>query len=302
MTVTHYYNKVDRTTDTLGTRALAEKLRATGQCQCFGYAYIIRRDDGLYKIGMTQTLRSRMTAIRAGLVSDVDIVRVIPTLEPRILEKRLQSAVRAQCVRGEWFRLDADHLERLAAMCDEEASPLHESACIDAGLSSLSGEIMDPEDGGRWELATIAHTLLGVSQKTLYRRIERGLIKTRKNGLGRLEVWLSPEVTPATPMTMAPAVPDTLTLAIVNELRQQREADRQAIVTQAETIAALSERAARAEADAAAAERERRRADDLVDTLIALRASLSSKEREAAELKERLATAEWRWWHRFTKR
>ncbi len=57
---------------------------------------------------------------------------------------------------------------------------------------------------------------------------------------------------------------------------------------QAETIADLRERVGRAEADAAYADRERQRADEMAETLIALRASLTAKEREAADLARQL--------------
>jgi hypothetical protein len=94
-----------------------------------------------------------------------------------------------------------------------------------------------------------------------------------------------PSSTPAAP-TDAPAA----ITALVDALAAERD-ERQRL---AEALLAATERAARAEADAVYAARERQRADDLAETLIALRASLSAKEREAAELREQLARR--RWW------
>jgi small-conductance mechanosensitive channel len=98
---------------------------------------------------------------------------------------------------------------------------------------------------------------------------------------------------PASEPPSAPAAPTDAPAAItalVDALAAERD-ERQRL---AEALLAATERAARAEADAVYAARERQRADDLAETLIALRASLSAKEREAAELREQLARR--RWW------
>jgi hypothetical protein len=58
---------------------------------------------------------------------------------------------------------------------------------------ALAVELVDPEGDGQWLSATVAHTALGIGSKTLYRRIERGQIRSRKNELGRIEVWVPAE-------------------------------------------------------------------------------------------------------------
>jgi hypothetical protein len=54
----------------------------------------------------------------------------------------------------------------------------------------VEGEIVGPEGDGQWQSATTAHVALRIGSKTLYRRIERGQIPSRKNAMGRIEVWV----------------------------------------------------------------------------------------------------------------
>lgn len=95
----------------------------------------------------------------------------------------------------------------------------------------IEGEVVGPEGAGQWQSATIAHVALGIGSKTLYRRIERGQIPSRKNALGRIEVWVpSAEVEP---QQLAPSggvsVDDTkeivasLVAALTDSQRQSEE-------------------------------------------------------------------------------
>lgn len=63
----------------------------------------------------------------------------------------------------------------------------------DEDSQSVEGEIVGPEGDGQWQSATTAHIALGIGSKTLYRRIERGQVPSRKNALGRIEVWVPAE-------------------------------------------------------------------------------------------------------------
>lgn len=54
----------------------------------------------------------------------------------------------------------------------------------------LSGEIVGPEGPGNWMPVPAASALTGTPQKTLYRRIERHQVPSRRNAEGRIEVWV----------------------------------------------------------------------------------------------------------------
>src|SRR5688572_1840315 len=68
----------------------------------------------------------------------------------------------------------------------------------DSDNPPVEGELVGPEGDGSWQSATTAHVALGIGSKTLYRRIERGQIPSRKNDLGRIEVWVPAPVEHAT--------------------------------------------------------------------------------------------------------
>jgi hypothetical protein len=118
----------------------------------------------------------------------------------------------------------------------------------DDDSQALEGEIVGPEGDGRWEPATIAHTLLGIGSKTLYRRVERGQLRSRKNDLGRLEVWVPSAQAP--PQSLATtggvSVGDTreivasLVAALTESQRLSEERLERAI--RAETLLAQQER------------------------------------------------------------
>ena len=55
---------------------------------------------------------------------------------------------------------------------------------------AVEGEIVGPEGDGQWLPVPAAQVALGIPQKTLYRRVERGKIPSRKNADGRIEVWV----------------------------------------------------------------------------------------------------------------
>lgn len=101
----------------------------------------------------------------------------------------------------------------------------------DSDSHSIEGEIIGPEGDGQWQSATIAHATLGIGSKTLYRRIERGQIPSRKNALGRIEVWVPTAPPPS--QELAPpggvSVSDTteivasLVAALTDSQRQSEE-------------------------------------------------------------------------------
>jgi hypothetical protein len=117
-------------------------------------------------------------------------------------------------------------------------------AATDNDSQAVAGEVVDPEGAGAWQPAATAHVALGIGSKTLYRRIERGQIRSRRNEFGRIEVWVpadNRESTQSPPVTMAPIRPDSqsLSVAVIDELRRQHQATLEVVTRQAETIGQL---------------------------------------------------------------
>ncbi len=108
-----------------------------------------------------------------------------------------------------------------------------------------AGELVDRDGGqpGEWLPPAAAALRLGVSERTLWRMVRAGRYHKRTER-GRAEVLVPlPDDSATTPDGVLPAVtlaPDTaLTLAIVDELRRQREQDTDTIVRQAEELGRL---------------------------------------------------------------
>lgn len=61
----------------------------------------------------------------------------------------------------------------------------------------IEGEVVGPEGDGQWMAVPDASRLTGTPQKTLYRRVERNQLPSRKNESGRIEVWIAESQVPA---------------------------------------------------------------------------------------------------------
>lgn len=68
----------------------------------------------------------------------------------------------------------------------------------------IEGEIVGPEGDGQWLSVPAATRLTGTPQKTLYRRVEKHQIPSRKNAEGRIEVWIATAT--ATEQRLSPIV------------------------------------------------------------------------------------------------
>jgi len=261
--------------DSSSTMTIHADLRRRGHCRCYGYTYLIRRSDGLYKIGMTEILEARLKSISSGLVDTVTVVTVAPSKDARGLERRLHLAFRPQRARGEWFRLNEEHVEQIASMCDEEAAPEHTGWCAANGTESVSGEVVDQSfsGAGEWLTPSQAASRLGMSERTLWRRIDTGKLQKRIVS-GRAQVYVPMAGTvPATnhaeenqenAVAVPGRQPDMLALALIEEYRQQRQQD--------------------------------------ANHVSRLTARLTELERENAVLQERLSRLSWRqrllaWWN-----
>jgi hypothetical protein len=80
-----------------------------------GVYVILRARDGLVKIGMSEDLPDRVATILASCGSTGEVLHLIHTDRPRECEAFFHRVFRAAHVKGEWFRLTAEDVERLKA-------------------------------------------------------------------------------------------------------------------------------------------------------------------------------------------
>lgn len=79
-----------------------------------GVIYILKADNGLYKIGKTSNPNKRLPRLAIQLPYQITVVQTIWTDDIDDLESRLHLRFAAKRVQGEWFKLDAADLAALA--------------------------------------------------------------------------------------------------------------------------------------------------------------------------------------------
>lgn len=80
-----------------------------------GYVYVVRDPtSGLYKIGCSANLPQRIKQLNSYLpIGKLDVILLLPTPAYRTLERDLHARFGRQRVKGEWFSLADEDLERL---------------------------------------------------------------------------------------------------------------------------------------------------------------------------------------------
>lgn len=71
-----------------------------------GWVYVLRADNGTYKIGQTMQLQNRVTWLGIQLPYETEVVATIVANDPRSFEAALHRRFEDKRLRGEWFELD----------------------------------------------------------------------------------------------------------------------------------------------------------------------------------------------------
>lgn len=75
--------------------------------------------NGLYKIGQSENVNSRVDQLRTALPYEVEHILTIPSADPAVLEASLHARYAERRVRGEWFDLDVFDLDDLCALVSD---------------------------------------------------------------------------------------------------------------------------------------------------------------------------------------
>ena len=84
-----------------------------------GYVYVLKAENGLYKIGKTHNLQSRLSNIRTASPLHLEIYRVFKCVNCGYAESDLHDFYSDFREKGEWFRLGNKQLEDLEKWADE---------------------------------------------------------------------------------------------------------------------------------------------------------------------------------------
>jgi hypothetical protein len=75
------------------------------------YIITAKEFDGIYKIGITNDINSRLSSMQTGCPYNLFAFKAYETKAPATIEKMLHIFFNKKHVRGEWFRLDEKDLQ-----------------------------------------------------------------------------------------------------------------------------------------------------------------------------------------------
>lgn len=75
-----------------------------------GYVYLLKSPDDHYKIGMTTRPKDRFQALKCQYHCDLEVVRIMATLDRRRDEAFFHGLFDHHRLEGEWFSLDDEDL------------------------------------------------------------------------------------------------------------------------------------------------------------------------------------------------
>jgi len=88
-----------------------------------GYVYVAKASNNLFKIGQSKAPITRLTRLSATIPEGLQIVLLIKSATPRILERDLHQRFSAKRGNGEWFQLDSSDIAYMRSLCDAEETP-----------------------------------------------------------------------------------------------------------------------------------------------------------------------------------
>lgn len=84
-----------------------------GHAVVASYVYIITADqfDGIYKIGVTDNIKRRISDMQTGCPYKLYAERVFPVDQPLFVERMLHAFFYKKRMAGEWFRLSGEDIQ-----------------------------------------------------------------------------------------------------------------------------------------------------------------------------------------------
>lgn len=83
-----------------------------------GYVYVLRADNGLYKIGRSVNIDGRIKRLETVLPYELELICTVKVKDYITTEAKLHQVFADKCVKGEWFKLakaDIEYIKGLGA-------------------------------------------------------------------------------------------------------------------------------------------------------------------------------------------
>ena len=85
-----------------------------------GYVYLIEsnlNDEILYKIGFSKNVEKRIKQLSTGNPGDLKLIKSYQTKWGRLAETNVHRHYDFKKIKGEWFKLDGDDIEKFDNIC-----------------------------------------------------------------------------------------------------------------------------------------------------------------------------------------
>lgn len=118
------------------------------------YVYLIKMDS-CFKIGIAQDVESRLAQLQTGSPYDLVVVQCYEFQNAQIVEGALHQKFGGVRMRGEWFRLNENHLSEFGNICLMLGGIAYKSYGVNQSDIEDAEEMAQPVDGGKWDYAAM---------------------------------------------------------------------------------------------------------------------------------------------------
>lgn len=87
-----------------------------------GYVYLLRAENGIYKIGRSAIPEARINAYNTHSPIEIELICLIKTRDMHRLEAELHRKYAAKRGRGEWFVLEVEDVEYIKSLAQEQSA------------------------------------------------------------------------------------------------------------------------------------------------------------------------------------
>lgn len=101
------------------SRRAAREYQTVARGKGRGYVYVLKSEDGHYKIGRTANLDTRIKSISTSSPQRIQLTHAFKAINPAAQESALHAMYADKRVRGEWFALTSDDVVAIRKLGDE---------------------------------------------------------------------------------------------------------------------------------------------------------------------------------------
>lgn len=112
--------RIEELNQFIETNKASQKVRKVERRKVPGRVYLLKADNGLYKIGYSKNVQTRIKQIQKNTPHSIEIVCSIKTDDVRTLEAKLHDKYQAALTKYEWFLLSPQQVDEIKVLSAKE--------------------------------------------------------------------------------------------------------------------------------------------------------------------------------------